>query len=134
MKILLDTKVLIAAFISHGSCADLVERALTEHVVVTSRFILGEFKDKMIRKFKVSPARVYDILRHFKDRMLIVKPAVLSKSVCRDSDDDQILGTAITGACDCIITGDKDLLVLKKYQGIPIVSPKQFWNQYGASF
>jgi len=46
--------------------------------------------------------------------------------VCRDPDDDNILAAAVSGKCDCIITGDKDLLVLKEYEGIDIFSPRDF--------
>ena len=42
--------------------------------------------------------------------------------MCRDTDDDIVLGTAVAGTCDLIVTGDSDLLVL--YQNIPIVSPR----------
>ena len=40
--------------------------------------------------------------------------------VCRDPDHDNILAAAISGKCDSIITGDKDLLVLKQYESIDI--------------
>ena len=50
----------------------------------------------------------------------------LEKPVCRDSDDDNILAAAVGGSCDCIITGDEDLLVLKAYEGIDILSPRDF--------
>jgi predicted nucleic acid-binding protein len=35
--------------------------------------------------------------------------------VCRDPDDDVVLGTAVAGRCDAIVTGDKDLLDLTGY-------------------
>lgn len=47
--------------------------------------------------------------------------------VCRDADDDHVLATARTGECACIVTGDKDLLVLDAYDGVAIVSPRDFW-------
>jgi predicted nucleic acid-binding protein len=43
-----------------------------------------------------------------------------------DPDDDWVLATAVAGEADVIVTGDKDLLVLKRYQGIPIVTPRGF--------
>jgi len=41
-------------------------------------------------------------------------------------DDDMILATAIAGSAECIVTGDKDLLVMNEFQGVKIVSPKDF--------
>jgi len=46
----------------------------------------------------------------------------------RDSDDDNILSCALNGNADLIITGDKDLLILKEFNGIPIFSPGDFWR------
>ena len=55
-----------------------------------------------------------------------MSPVALAKRVCRDADDDWILATAIAGKADVIVTGDKDLLVLRTYEGISIVTPRGF--------
>jgi predicted nucleic acid-binding protein len=52
----------------------------------------------------------------------------LGAQVCRDADDDVVLGTAIAGRCDAIVTGDRDLLDLVRYREIQIVSPRGFWS------
>ena len=59
-------------------------------------------------------------------RMLVVEPAGLDVPVCRDKDDDNIIAAAVSSECDCIITGDNDLLVLQHFSGIDILSPKKF--------
>jgi predicted nucleic acid-binding protein len=56
----------------------------------------------------------------------IVTPAELRGGVCRDEDDDVVLAMALAGKADVIVTGDEDLLVLKKFRGIEILSPRQF--------
>ena len=45
---------------------------------------------------------------------------------CADSDDDRILAAALDADCSLLVTGDADLLALKKFQGIDIVTPRQF--------
>jgi len=40
----------------------------------------------------------------------------------------EILGLAMAGQADCIVTGDQDLLVLKEFRKIPIVTPRAFSN------
>ncbi len=47
-------------------------------------------------------------------------------SVCRDPKDGKLLELAIDGRADLIITGDKDLLVLNPFEGVPIVTPMDY--------
>ena len=54
MKLVLDTNVLIAAFISRGVCNELLEHCVVNHDVVLSQFIFGELKEKLEGKFKFS--------------------------------------------------------------------------------
>jgi putative PIN family toxin of toxin-antitoxin system len=50
--------------------------------------------------------------------------------VCRDPKDDKYLELAVACNASCIITGDKDLLVLNPFDNIPILTPADFLNQY----
>jgi putative PIN family toxin of toxin-antitoxin system len=59
-------------------------------------------------------------------QMMSVEPQKLDKVVCRDPDDDLVIGTAVAGGATFIITGDKDLLVLHEAFGVKIVSPNEF--------
>jgi putative PIN family toxin of toxin-antitoxin system len=52
MRVVLDTNVLIAAFITHGLCSTLLEHCFQLHELVTSEFILSEFREKLIKKFQ----------------------------------------------------------------------------------
>ena len=49
-----------------------------------------------------------------------------AKMGCRDLDDDKLLETAMMGEADCLITGDRDLLVMSPFHDIPIVTPADF--------
>ena len=49
-----------------------------------------------------------------------------AKLGCRDPDDDKLLETALMGAADCLVTGDRDLLEMPPFQNIPILSPAGF--------
>ncbi|MDR2577261.1 MAG: putative toxin-antitoxin system toxin component, PIN family [Chitinispirillales bacterium] len=46
--------------------------------------------------------------------------------LCRDHTDNKFIECAITAGADCIITGNKDLLVLKEYNGIKIITAKEY--------
>jgi len=65
-----------------------------------------------------------------------VKPLCLNIEItervklCRDPKDDIYLELALSGKADCIITGDKDLLVLNPFENIPIITPLEFLNRF----
>jgi predicted nucleic acid-binding protein len=51
--------------------------------------------------------------------------------VSRDADDDRVLATAVAAGAAVIVTGDQDLLVIGRYDGIDIVSPREFLTLLG---
>jgi len=50
----------------------------------------------------------------------------------RDSTDMKILATSVAASADVIVTGDQDLLVLKEFESIPILTPNQFCDRASA--
>ena len=52
--------------------------------------------------------------------------------VSRDRDDDELIAPAIEGRAAFVLAGDSDLLDLKEYEGIRIVSPRVFLDLLGA--
>jgi predicted nucleic acid-binding protein len=58
----------------------------------------------------------------------MISPIPLATDLCRDPDDVKILGLAVAANVDCIVTGNKDLLILEKFQDIPILTPRLFSN------
>ncbi len=127
MKLVLDTNVLIAAFITHGVCNELLEYCALNHEVVLSPFIIAELEDKLVGKFGYSDREAEGVARLLRSRFAVVTPGKLEQPICRDPDDDNILATALAGHCECVVTGDKDLLVLRRVKGIRIVTPSDFW-------
>lgn len=129
MRILLDTNVLIAAFIARGTCSELLEHCARAHTLVSSHLLLREFEEKLSGKFSYTRRETREALTLLRSKMEIVKPAAMDTPVCRDKDDDVVLATALAGQCDCIVTGDQDLLVLQQFREIPILAPGDFWQR-----
>jgi putative PIN family toxin of toxin-antitoxin system len=119
-----DTNVLFSAFISHGTCAGLYEECLHRAQIVVSRDILAELEEKLVTKARLTAAEARAVIRAVRIDAEVVKVTPLPKPVCRDADDDLILAAALAARADAIVTGDQDLLVLKQYQGIPILNPR----------
>ena len=115
MRVVLDTNVLLAAFMAQGTCHDLLEHCQREHHLVTSAFILQEFEDKLKGKFKVPTEKASVATSLLRGSAELVTPAPLR-------------ATARAGRVDCIVTGDKDLLSLGSFDGIPILLPGHFWR------
>jgi len=126
VRVLLDTNVLFAAFVTHGVCAGLYEECLLQAEIVASNHILTELAEKLVSKGKFTKREAQQVVRAVRKDAELVSPAPLVQPICRDPDDDWILATAVAGKADVIVTGDKDLLVLKRFRNIPIVGPRGF--------
>ncbi len=95
------------------------------------QFILDELREKLTDKFKYASETADEAIEVLKSRVQIVVPESLSSPVCRDADDDTVLATALTGQCELIVTGDKNLLVLGQMSDIKIVNPATFAQAEG---
>lgn len=128
MRILLDTNVLIASIISHGVCYELFEHCIRNHNVISSKYIINEFVEKLNYKFKYTKSEVNAAKNIIFERIEIVQPENIKIKNLKDKNDFPIIGTAIAGKCDCIITGDKHLQELNKIKDIDIIRPSEFWQ------
>ena len=129
MRIVLDTNVIVAAFASRGLCAEIFEVCAFSHTLVISEHILAEVNSAFLKKVKLPEEIVRDVTGYLRDIAEIVKPEHLDNSVCRDKHDLPVIGTATKGNVDFIVTGDADLLTLKSYRGIDIITPRELWNR-----
>ena len=133
MRALLDSSVLIGAYISRaGTCASLLEDIHNDHEWIISNFVLDELSRKLRDKFKYPEDEIAEIREAAMIGAEFVTPAEIPSDACRDPNDLPILGTAVAGRVEVIITGDKDLLALQAFRGIPIVRPGEFWKLLGA--
>lgn len=128
MKVTLDTNVLIAAFIAKGTCHDLFEDVARHHELVISDYILAEFMEKMVAKLGFTQKEAREAKALIRERARRVRPAELENPSDIDEDDLPILGTAVSGQVDCLVTGDKELLALGGVSGIRIIRPGDFWK------
>ena len=126
MRIVLDANVVIAAFASRGLCESVLELCLHSHEIMLSEELLEEIVRNLRQKIKLSGGIVEDISKFLREHASMVSSVPLAAEVCRDPDDVKILGLAVAANADYIVTGDKDLLVLKRFQGVPIVTPRLF--------
>jgi len=131
VKVVLDTNVLFAAVVAPGLCRELVRRHLQTHELCCSAPLLEEFAEKLRHKLGVEPDAV-PLFAAYRQRANLVEAAALPVPVCRDPEDDLVLATALAAKAQVIITGDQDLLVLERHQGVRILSLRQFLDLLAA--
>ena len=128
MRVVIDANVAIAAAATRGLCEAIMELCIEQHKIILCRGILNEIKDKLRHKLRVPRPIVAEYIKLLESNAQILKPETLPSTACRDPNDLMVLGVAISGHADAIITGDKDLLTLKTFQGVKIVTPRAFWE------
>jgi len=128
MKLVLDTNVYISAFYWGGNPQKIIDR-ISEGMdtLYVSSTILNEVADVMARpKFKSTPEIIDGYIKAIEKISKKVFPTGSIKEICRDKDDDDKIECGVISKADFIITGDEDLLILKSYQGIKIVTPSEY--------
>ncbi len=130
-RVVLDTNVLLAAFFTRGLCETLLDVLIERNDVrlVVSEFILDEFAEHAVGKFRAAKNEVGHAIRFIRAHAEVVTPAAVPSDACRDPDDVQVLGTAIAGEAVAVVTGDRDLLALRMFQGVALLSPREFYDR-----
>ncbi len=128
MKAVFDTNVLVAAFVTEGICSKLVMRSRKKQFhLIACPLILTEFERVLIKKLSATKNESRSALQILSEAIhRVVHPSPLDRSICRDPDDDGILACALEARADYLVTGDEDLLELKVFKGIRIVTPRYF--------
>ncbi|MBI5102634.1 MAG: putative toxin-antitoxin system toxin component, PIN family [Nitrospirae bacterium] len=123
-----DTNVLIAALITEGICSKLLHRARAgEFVLASCPFIMKELRRILSKKFRLADAEITSAMEPVTEAVgRIIEHTLKIKGVCRDADDDNVLACACAAKADYLVTGDDDLLILKSYQGVRIITPRDF--------
>jgi uncharacterized protein len=133
MRVVFDTNVLLAAFLTEGLCSKLLSRAKKRQFnLITCPFILREVERNLRKKFTVSVDQTKNVRNLIVEATSdIVEPSEAVSRVCRDKDDDHVLACALEAKADYLVTGDGDLLILKKFHKTRIVTPREFELLFG---
>jgi uncharacterized protein len=129
VRVVLDTNVILAALATRGLCEAVVMVCLNHHEMILSQAILDEVTRHLAGKFKMPAPRVVEISTFLRAHSEWVVPAEVPVKACRDPDDRPILGTAVAGGADCLVTGDADLLARGQYANIRLLSPRDFYER-----
>jgi uncharacterized protein len=135
MRVVLDTNTIISGLFWGGVPWQVYRAAFAEHyILLTTDAMIDELKDVLNRpKFAPSLAvfkrSADEILTEYLEIAELVTAAEIPTDVVRDPKDRAVLACAVGGNANCIISGDKDLLVLRTYQNISILTATPFLSQ-----
>ena len=123
-----DTNVLIAAIITEGICSKLLRRARAgEFSLISCPFIMKELRRTLSKKFHLSHDETASAMEPISEAIeRCIEHNIKIMDICRDADDDNIIACAVAAKADYLVTGDFDLLEIKKYKDIKIITPRDF--------
>ena len=130
MRVVADTNIYISALNFGGPPGEIVDLALEGVIeLYISEPILKEIEGVLLRKFGWSESRgrsAVGVIRRF---ARLVVPGETVRAIPEDEPDNRILECALKANVSAIATGDSHLLKLRKFQDIPIVSPRELLDR-----
>jgi len=127
LRLVLDTNTVVSALLWEGPPHQLIFRSGTLPLrFFSSPVLLDELEEvlgysklaKAVAATRLTPAQ---LRQRYQRIVTVVEPAVVLPTVLADPDDDHVIACAVAAKADLIVSGDSHLLVLKKYQDIPIL-------------
>jgi len=129
VRIVFDTNILVSAFLFPQSIPGRALDVVLCHLqLLMSMTVAAELMDVMRREkfgaFLSLQRRDELVAGVIRDSELIETSTVIT--ACRDSQDNRILELAVDGSASVLVTGDSDLLIVHPFQGISILTPRDF--------
>jgi putative PIN family toxin of toxin-antitoxin system len=127
IRIVIDTNVFISAIVFGGKPRQVINLVADDSVTfIMAEAIITELRRIIVSKFPGFLEDLMKVEKLLEQDAEWVKLGFNTERITRDPNDDKFIETALIGNCHYIISGDKDLLDLKEYKGIKILSPAGF--------
>jgi len=127
-RIVLDTNVLISAIVFGGRPREVLEKVISgTFAMAISAEMLAEFQGVLAgKKFRYPSGIVHTIVNELLAVSELVRPTIKVEQIKADPADNRILECALESRAACIVTGDRHLLELGQFEGIPILDVAAF--------
>jgi putative PIN family toxin of toxin-antitoxin system len=134
LKVVLDTNVFVSSLLVKAGLPARILNAWRErqYVLVTSPALMAEIRATMDyprirRKYALSDEDVEQLVTLLRqDALLVPGQADVAGIIPHDPADEMALACAIDAQADLIVSGDRHLLDLGAYRGIPILTARAF--------
>jgi uncharacterized protein len=128
VRVFLDTNVLASALSTRGLCAEVLQVVTRDHELLTGEIVIEELCRTLSRKFGIPPHIVNGYETFLRGYRIESKPRHLPDLDLSERNDLMVVGSAISAKAEILITGDREMLALKKKpEGLRILSPREFW-------
>lgn len=133
LRVVLDTNVIVSALhFQKGTLSAVWELLLEgEYRLVLSPSIVEETAGILRGRFLWREEETRNVLKILVRKADVVRVDTILEVVPDDPDDNHVLACALAGKADLVVSGDRHLLRLKEYEGIPIVRPMDFLRTLG---
>lgn len=135
MRVVLDTNIIVSGLLWRGTPQTVLRSGLVgSFTLIANEDLFSELaltleRSKFQKYLDRANRNLYVTLSLIRSSVEIVSSADIPMDAVRDPKDRIVLACAVGGHSDYIVSGDKDLLVLESYEGIPIVTPRDFLEQ-----
>lgn len=132
MRIVLDTNVALSALLWRGTPYRLLQsiRQSEHDQIFSSPSLLEEFGEILVRpaatrRLAQLGRPAYELLAEYIDAVELATPVSVPRVVVADPDDDHVIAAAVAAQADLLVTGDRALLAIGRYENVRIVSPAE---------
>lgn len=131
MKIVVDTNVLISGVFFGGYPRKVIEAVIDNKIKACATVeIVEEYNEIVAEMIDRKQGHIHkDILMPLVAKLELIRPKT-NVEICRDPDDDKFLSCAIDSKALYIVSGDKDLLSIKTYKNVEIITAADFCSRY----
>ena len=127
MRVVFDTNIFISALVIPGSLAEKAILKIIEEKdsLLISTDIIDEVLSVLSSKFGRDREELSHVAVVLSEIAELVKPTRRVK-IFKDDPDNRILECAIYGEANLLVTGDKEILQLREYKGVKIMSLREY--------
>ncbi len=134
MRIVLDTNVLISGIFFGGIPGRILSAwASGKLTLVLSPDILDEYRrvgQELTKRYPDIEVALESVLTLLAMNATIVDALPLDAAVSKDPDDDKFLACALASRTSIIVSGDNHLRSVSDWQGIEVLTPRQFHDRH----
>ena len=126
--VLLDTNVLISAFLGSGLCGEVLRTITDEHQLCVSRLVIDEYQQVLGQKFGVGKADLREVFMLVQQAIILPDALMGEAHAASPTNDVVILKTARDAGVDLLVTGDREMLSLATDFNVVAVTPRGFYE------